>query len=47
MMLLVYIKSRALAKKVVLNGNTIEQYAPRGEYNTKKKAATESKNSIQ
>jgi hypothetical protein len=42
-----YIKSKALAKNVVLKGSTMEQYEPTGEFNTTKKAATESKNSTQ
>jgi hypothetical protein len=41
-----YIKSIALAKKVQLNGNTIEQYPPPMAY-TPKNAATEAKNNIQ
>jgi hypothetical protein len=42
-----YSKSSALAKRVVLNGNTMEQYAPIGDIYTAKKPATESRNSIQ
>jgi len=41
-----YIKSIAFAKKVTLNGNTIEQYPPPILY-TKKNAATEAKNNTQ
>ncbi len=37
----------ALAKKVVLKGSTIEQYAPIGDHKTAKKPTTEIKNSIQ
>jgi hypothetical protein len=44
---LAYIKSSALAKKVVLKGNTILQYEPMGDCKTKKNAATEAKNNIQ
>ena len=42
-----YIKSSALAKRVVLKGSTIEQYEPIGENNTAKNATTDSKNNIQ
>ena len=41
-----YIKSRALAKKVTLNGKTIEQYPPPTLY-TITEAAIEAKKSIQ
>jgi hypothetical protein len=43
----IYSKSSALAKNVVLKGNTIEQYAPTGDKYTAKKPATESRNNIQ
>jgi hypothetical protein len=36
-----------LAKKVTLKGKTMEQYAPIGDFSTRKKAATEIKKSIQ
>lgn len=42
----IYIKSSALAKKVQLKGNTIEQYPPPTLY-TKKNAATEARNNTQ
>ena len=41
-----YIKSNALAKNVVLNGSTIEQYPPPILY-TPKKAITDTKKRIQ
>ncbi len=41
-----YIIFKALARKVVLKGNTSEQYPPPMLY-TKKKAATEARNNIQ
>lgn len=43
----VYIKSSALAKKVVLKGSTILQYEPIGDCNTMKNAATDIKNNTQ
>ena len=46
MMFRVYIKSIAIAKKVTLNGSTIEQYPPPIEY-TPKKAAIDAKNNTQ
>lgn len=46
-MFVAYIRSKALAKKVVLKGSTIEQYEPMGDHNTPKKAATDSKNNTQ
>jgi len=42
-----HIRSSALAKKVVLKGNTIDTYDPIGENKTIKKAATEIKNNTQ
>ena len=42
-----YIRSSALARKVVLNGSTMDTYEPIGDFNTIKKAATESKNNTQ
>jgi hypothetical protein len=43
----VYIISSALAKKVVLRGNTMLQYEPIEDCNTKKNKATEAKNNTQ
>ena len=41
-----YIRSKAIANSVTLNGKTIEQYPPATAY-TPKNAATEIKNKIQ